>query len=100
MTAVATNTSGSWQLGSPLPTPMIRPGPSSAKVTLFAATGTVRPWASRMETVTTDTSSPSAWIAARSGASCTTAGVPVVSTFVSTTTCPPLKPFAESVPGA
>jgi hypothetical protein len=38
--------SGSWQLGSPLPTPMILPAPSMAKLILFCATGTTRPCAS------------------------------------------------------
>ena len=40
------NVSGSWQLGSPLPTPMILPAPSMAKLILFCATGTMRPCAS------------------------------------------------------
>ena len=44
--AAAMNVSGSWQLGSPLPTPRILPAPSMAKLILFCAIGTTRPCAS------------------------------------------------------
>src|ERR1022692_5054897 len=54
------NVSGSWQLGSPLPTPRIFPAPSTTKLILFCANGTARPCASAAETVNTATSSPSA----------------------------------------
>jgi hypothetical protein len=40
---VEAGTSGSWHDASPLPTPMIRPGPSSENVTLFIAVGTILP---------------------------------------------------------
>ena len=85
---------------SPLPMPMIRPGPVSSNFTALPATGTTRPCASTIETATTDTSSPSAEIVARSGARRTDAGTPVVSTFVSATSFPRLNPFADKVPGA
>lgn len=39
--------SGSWQLGSPLPRPMSRPGPSTPKVISFRAVGMTCPRASR-----------------------------------------------------
>src|ERR1035438_7978735 len=37
-----TKVSGSWQLGSPLPTPSILPAPLSSKLSLFPAVGTMR----------------------------------------------------------
>src|ERR1039458_202936 len=98
---VGTNVSGSWQLGSPLPTPRIFPVPSMAKLILFCATGTTRPCASSAETVNTATSSPSALIVLRSGVSWIGAASPVVSTFVSAIMFPAAsKPFALKVPGA
>jgi hypothetical protein len=52
--------SGSWLLGSPLPTPMILAGPVTRNVTWFMAIGTIRPSASAISTTTIETSSPSA----------------------------------------
>src|ERR1017187_2946696 len=99
--AEGTYTSGSWQLGSPLPTPMSLPAPSTEKLILFCATGTTRPCASTAETVNTDTSWPSALMVLRSGVSWICVASPVVSTFVSAISLPATsKPFALNVPGA
>ena len=43
--------SGSWMEGSPLPVPMMSPGPMISKTTSFPASGTSRPASSRAETV-------------------------------------------------
>src|SRR5665213_805403 len=99
--AFGTNTSGSWQLGSPLPTPRILPAPSMLKLILFCATGTARPCVSTAETVNMLTSSPSALMVLRSGVSWICVASPVVSTFVSAMTLSASsKPFALKVPGA
>jgi len=58
--------SGSWQLGSPLPTPITLPGPATVHVTLLFASGTSRPCASTIATLITARSCPSALIFGRS----------------------------------
>src|SRR5450759_2025859 len=80
---------------------MMLPAPSTAKLILFCATGTVRPCASKAETVNTDTSWPSALMVLRSGVSWICAASPVVSVLVSAMTLPASSnPFALNVPGA
>src|SRR5580700_688765 len=91
--------SDSWQLGSPLPTPISLPGPVIIKATSFDAVGTSRPCASCTSTVTTDRSSPSPEIFARSGRSTIFAGAPVVSRFSVSTTLPSFVPRASITPG-
>jgi hypothetical protein len=80
---------GSREAGLPLSTAAMRPAPSTTKRTRLSAAGTRLPAASSMRTVTKDRSSPSAWIAARSGTSTTRAGAPAVFTSVLATAWPP-----------
>ena len=78
----------------------MRPGPLSVNSIGTLAVGTTRPCPSTAATVTTATSSPSAWSSARSGVRRMAAGSPVVSTRVSATTLPSRKARAASAPGA
>src|SRR5580658_9934345 len=77
----------SWQLGSPLPTPMSFPSPETLKPIKFPAVGT-------------GTSSPSASISVLSAVSRITTAGPVVSRFSVSTTAPPFDPRASIDPGS
>jgi hypothetical protein len=50
--------SDSWQLGSPLPTPISLPSPVTFKLIMLSGVGIMRPSLSRTSTRRTDTSSP------------------------------------------
>ncbi len=82
--------SGSWLVGSPLPTPITFPGPLTVKVTCLSVIGRTRPWASCTSTTHTATSSPSAAISRRSVRSASFAAGPVVSRFAVITCLPSL----------
>ena len=92
--------SGSWQLGSPLPTPMTAPGPVTANATLLFAVGTGLPCASTICTLTTVTSWPSAVILVRSAVATIFAAGPLVSRFSVSVTRLFLLARASMTPGA
>ena len=62
--------SGSWLVGSPLPTPITFPGPLTVKLTCWSVIGRTRPSPSCTSTTHTTTSSPSASPEAAGANSC------------------------------
>ena len=90
----------SWQLGSPLPTPMSAPSPVTLNMTMFVGRRHRAPALSSASTVRTTTSSPSALIVVRSAVSRSAAIGPVVSRFSVKTSLPSFQPRASIAPAS
>src|ERR1035441_5421933 len=90
----------SWQLGSPLPTPISAPSPETLKPMKLPAVGTGRPSLSSASTFRIATSSPSASISVRAAVSRMATAGPVVSRFSVNTILPSFDPRASIKPGS